>query len=161
LSRVRVEIKWKSDEIDLVVRVVDVVRHADRRAVQDRARIRDLVGSDRLLGEVLLRSRPDGQLAPHATDDKRKVADRERLKRWRQQRLEWAQIRRKNDVGVEIVVDHRRRSERPVEREADPLIGTRLERGREPRRENGIAEVAELVDASADIEIELLEQDLI
>ena len=38
---------------------------------------------------------------------------------------------------------------------------TRLEHRREPRREHRIVEVAELVDAAADVEPDLVEEDLV
>ena len=143
------------------MRVVHVKGDADGRAFQHGSRVGDFVRRNRLLRQVRLGRRADGQLAPDAAHYEWEVADGEGLQRRREPRLEGTQICDEDDSGVEVIVDDRWRAERPVEREPNPLIGPRLIGRREPRREDRIADVAELVDAPADREVELFQKDLV
>ena len=130
---IRIETGRKLREVDVVVRVVDVERGGHGGPVANCGRVCDFVRRQRLFGQLLLNPRPGRQLAADRAHDQIEWRRHDRPQRRGQQRREAAQICRRHDPDVEVVVDDGRRTERPVERDADGVIGPRLHGGRDAR----------------------------
>ncbi len=126
-----------------------------------RACVSELVRAQRLLRQLRLRRRANRQLTADRPDDQRERRGHERRERRRQNRRQPAQILERDDVRLEVVVHDRRRPERAVVREPNRVLGQNPEVRRQSRREERVAEVAELVDTAADVEADPIEEDFV
>ena len=184
LRRVGVGVGRQRDEADGVVLSVQVDGGPGRRSPAERARIAQLVGGERLLREPGTHGVAYGHVAAGHADHQRKrlcgglvelllellhrpLRDQRRQARRQQKRQEGskrrqrAQVDRLDDLHVQEVLDHRRRTERAVVGERHRVIDARLHHERQAGREHRLRQVAKLVDTPAQNEPEPVEEDLV
>ena len=122
-------------EQDLILELVHVVRGRQRRASDD-ARVADLVRGQRLLPQ---------RLTADGSDREDEIGE---------QRVRGAQIHLVQDRRVDVVVDERRRAEGAVVRQAERVVGLRLDHDGGAWREHEVVQVVEPIDTRPDDEAE-------
>ena len=127
-------------EEDLLGELVVVPRGRHRHPVVERSRVADFERVHTLFGQV----RVTGHSGGHAVDGRTKGG------------VHQPQRQGVGDRHVEVVVDHRRRAERAVERHAERLVRTRLDQHGHTRRDDRVVNRRELVHARTRHEAQVL-----